>query len=68
MKSYWQIGTDHAGIATQLVVENNLVADGIKKEDLGREKFLEQVWEWKDFSEKQITNQIKKTRLFSQLG
>ena len=40
VKSYWQIGTDHAGIATQLVVENNLVADGIKKEDLGREKFL----------------------------
>ena len=60
VKSYWQIGTDHAGIATQLVVENNLVADGIKKEDLGREKFLEQVWEWKDFSEKQITNQIKR--------
>ena len=58
--SYWQIGTDHAGIATQLVVENNLVANGIKKEDLGREKFLEQVWEWKDFSEKQITNQIKR--------
>jgi len=60
VKSYWQIGTDHAGIATQLVVENNLVADGIKKEDLGREKFLEQVWEWKNFSEKQITNQIKR--------
>ena len=60
VKSYWQIGTDHAGIATQLVVENNLVADGIKKEDLGRDKFLEQVWEWKDFSEKQITNQIKR--------
>ena len=58
--SYWQIGTDHAGIATQLVVENNLVANGIIKEDLGREKFLEEIWKWKDFSEKQITNQIKR--------
>ena len=39
--SYWQVGTDHAGIATQMVVENNLLNEGKSKDDLGREKFLE---------------------------
>ena len=47
-KTLWQPGLDHAGIATQNVVEKQLLAQGIKKEELGREKFLERVWEWKE--------------------
>ena len=43
----WLPGTDHAGIATQNVVEKSLLKKGIKRDDLGREKFLERVWEWK---------------------
>src|SRR5215475_14488597 len=43
----WQPGTDHAGIATQMVVERQLDAQGIKRTDLGRAKFLDRVWEWK---------------------
>ena len=58
--SYWQVGTDHAGIATQMVVENNLVNEGKDKNDLGREKFLKEVWKWKDYSEEKITSQIKR--------
>ncbi len=50
--SYWQVGSDHAGIATQMVVENNLAKKDISRLDLGREKFLEEVWSWKEFSEK----------------
>jgi valyl-tRNA synthetase len=49
--SYWQVGSDHAGIATQMVVENNLAKKDISRLDLGREKFLEEVWSWKEFSE-----------------
>ena len=60
LDSYWQVGTDHAGIATQMVVENNLTNEGKDKNDLGREKFLEEVWKWKDFSEEKITSQIKR--------
>jgi len=44
----WQPGTDHAGIATQIVVERQLDAQGISRHELGREKFLEKVWEWKE--------------------
>ena len=55
----WQPGTDHAGIATQMVVERNLDAQGIKRQDLGREKFLEKVWEWKEESGSAITNQLR---------
>jgi valyl-tRNA synthetase len=55
----WLPGTDHAGIATQIVVERELAKEGIKKEDLGREKFLEKVWEWKEKSEKRILTQLK---------
>jgi valyl-tRNA synthetase len=51
----WQPGTDHAGIATQIVVERQLDAQGISRHDLGREKFLEKVWEWKEFSGNTIT-------------
>ena len=58
--SYWQVGSDHAGIATQMVVENNLSKKNISRNDLGREKFLEEVWSWKDYSEKNITSQIKR--------
>lgn len=43
----WQPGTDHAGIATQIVVERQLDAQGISRHDLGREKFVEKIWEWK---------------------
>ena len=46
-KTLWQVGTDHAGIATQKIVENQLAADGKSRHDLGRAKFIERVWEWK---------------------
>ncbi|HUH58452.1 MAG TPA: valine--tRNA ligase [Candidimonas sp.] len=53
-------GTDHAGIATQIVVERQLDAQGITRHDLGREKFLEKVWEWKDKSGSAITEQFRR--------
>src|SRR5574343_1834650 len=56
----WQQGTDHAGIATQIVVERQLERDGISRHDLGREKFLEQVWEWKAYSGGTITQQLRR--------
>lgn len=56
----WQPGTDHAGIATQMVVERQLAAEGIGRHDLGREKFLEKVWEWKEQSGGTITRQIRR--------
>ena len=59
-KAHWQVGTDHAGIATQMVVENNLSKKNIDRKDLGREKFLQEVWKWKDFSEDKIQSQIKR--------
>jgi valyl-tRNA synthetase len=59
-KAHWQVGTDHAGIATQMVVENNLSKKNIDRKDLGREKFLHEVWKWKDFSEDKIQSQIKR--------
>ena len=49
-RTLWQPGTDHAGIATQMVVERQLAADGRTRHDLGREKFVERVWEWKEES------------------
>ena len=58
--SYWQVGTDHAGIATQMVVENNLLNEGKSKDDLGREKFLDEVWKWKEYSEDKISSQMKR--------
>ncbi len=63
MKGYdtlWQPGTDHAGIATQAIVEKNLENEGIKKNDLGREKFIKKVWEWKEKSGGIILDQLKK--------
>ncbi|WP_276487284.1 valine--tRNA ligase [Ectopseudomonas mendocina] len=59
-KTLWQPGTDHAGIATQMVVERQLAAQGIGRHDLGREKFLEKVWEWKEQSGGTITRQIRR--------
>lgn len=56
----WQPGTDHAGIATQMVVERQLAAQGIDRKELGREKFLDKVWEWKAESGGNITNQIRR--------
>jgi len=56
----WQPGTDHAGIATQMVVERQLGAQGIDRHDLGREKFLDKVWEWKAESGGTITRQIRR--------
>ncbi|WP_027911016.1 valine--tRNA ligase [Pseudomonas sp. URMO17WK12:I4] len=56
----WQPGTDHAGIATQMVVERQLAAQGINRHDLGREKFLDKVWEWKNESGGTITRQIRR--------
>jgi valyl-tRNA synthetase len=56
----WVPGTDHAGIATQIVVERQLDAQKISRHDLGREKFLEKVWEWKEASGSTITRQIRR--------
>ncbi|MDP1928569.1 MAG: valine--tRNA ligase [Thiobacillus sp.] len=56
----WQPGTDHAGIATQIVVERQLDAQGISRHELGREKFLDKVWEWKDQSGSTITRQMRR--------
>jgi len=55
----WQPGTDHAGIATQNVVERQVLASGSTKEELGREKFLERVWEWKESCGNTITSQLR---------
>ena len=56
----WQPGTDHAGIATQMVVERQLNAEGKDRHDLGREKFLQKVWDWKAHSGGQITQQLRR--------
>ncbi|UKV16488.1 valine--tRNA ligase [Thalassospiraceae bacterium SW-3-3] len=56
----WQPGTDHAGIATQMVVERQLGEQNITRHDLGREKFIEKVWEWKEKSGGTITNQLRR--------
>jgi valyl-tRNA synthetase len=56
----WVPGTDHAGIATQIVVERQLDAQNISRHDLGRSAFLEKVWEWKEQSGSTITSQIKR--------
>ncbi|GAB6849075.1 valine--tRNA ligase [Paraburkholderia kururiensis] len=56
----WVPGTDHAGIATQIVVERQLDAQGVSRHDLGREKFVERVWEWKQQSGSTITRQVRR--------
>ncbi len=59
-ETLWQPGTDHAGIATQAVVEKKLLEKGIKKNEIGREKFIDEVWNWKKESGDKILNQLKK--------
>ena len=59
-KTLWQGGTDHAGIATQKIVENQLAADGRSRHDLGRARFVERVWEWKEESGSTITHQMRR--------
>lgn len=59
-KVLWQPGTDHAGIATQMVVERNLAKEGITRHDLGREKFIEKVWEWRKQSGGTICRQLRR--------
>jgi len=59
-KTLWQAGTDHAGIATQMVVERRLNAHGKTRHDLGREAFIDQVWKWKKESGGQITRQLRR--------
>jgi valyl-tRNA synthetase len=59
-RTLWQGGTDHAGIATQKIVENQLAAEGKSRHDLGRAKFVERVWEWKEQSGSTITNQMRR--------
>lgn len=56
----WLPGTDHAGIATQAVVEKKLAAEGLSRHDLGRDRFLERVWEWKEYYERNILTQLKR--------
>ncbi|CAI3966006.1 MAG: valine--tRNA ligase [Alteromonas macleodii] len=56
----WQVGTDHAGIATQMVVERQLNAEGKTRHDLGREDFIKKVWEWKEHSGGTITGQMRR--------
>ena len=56
----WQVGTDHAGIATQIVVTQQLAAEGKNRHDLGREKFVERVWAWKEESGSAITRQMRR--------
>jgi valyl-tRNA synthetase len=56
----WMPGTDHAGIATQMVVERKLEAEGVKRKDLGREAFVDKIWEWKEESGGTIVKQLRK--------
>src|SRR4030095_7727823 len=58
--SLWVVGTDHAGIATQMVVERNLDSQGVKRADIGRDAFLDHVWEWKAQSGGAITRQLRR--------
>lgn len=61
----WLPGVDHAGIATQLMVENDLLKEGITKEKLGREKFLQKVWEWKEKYGNRIVEQQKRLGIYA---
>jgi len=60
MNTLWQVGTDHAGIATQKIVENQLAVDNKSRHDLGRDAFIERVWKWKEESGSTITNQMRR--------
>ena len=56
----WQVGTDHAGIATQMVVELQLMNEGTSRQELGRDKFIERVWQWKEQSDSTIKKQLRR--------
>jgi valyl-tRNA synthetase len=56
----WQVGTDHAGIATQMLVERQLEAEGVSRHELGRDQFIDKVWEWKQKSGGTITQQLRR--------
>jgi valyl-tRNA synthetase len=56
----WQVGTDHAGIATQMVVERKLLQENISKESLGRDEFVKRIWQWKRESGDNITRQLRR--------
>ena len=60
MNTLWQVGTDHAGIATQKIVENQLAVENKTRHDLGRDAFIERVWQWKEESGSTITNQMRR--------
>ena len=60
LRTLWQAGTDHAGIATQMLVERQLEANGVSRNDIGRERFIEKVWEWKNTSGATITQQLRR--------
>jgi valyl-tRNA synthetase len=60
LRTLWQVGTDHAGIATQKIVENQLAVESKTRHDLGREPFVERVWQWKEESGSTITNQMRR--------
>jgi len=60
MRTLWQCGTDHAGIATQMIVERRLEQDGISRSEMGREKFIDAVWQWKAESGGTITKQLRR--------
>jgi len=60
MNTLWQVGTDHAGIATQKIVENQLAVENKTRHDLGREAFVERVWQWKEESGSTITHQMRR--------
>ncbi|RDS82446.1 valine--tRNA ligase [Dyella psychrodurans] len=60
LNTLWQVGTDHAGIATQKIVENQLAVENKSRHDLGREPFVERVWQWKEESGSTITNQMRR--------
>ena len=59
-RTLWQPGTDHAGIATQMVVERNLARDGVSRRELGRQKFVDAIWQWKNTSHQVISDQIRR--------
>ena len=59
-KTLWQVGTDHAGIATQMVVERQLEKDGFSRLEMGRENFTNKVWQWKQESGNTISNQLRR--------
>ena len=59
-KTLWQMGTDHAGIATQMLVTEQLAKENISPSELGREQFIQKVWDWKEISGNTISNQLRK--------